>query len=96
MLSGCAVLYRVAADGGAAASYGFYACVICVRKKNLYPSVKAIQKVCCCTGQHTSVLQCESSMGHLQQRVSLVRRRQTQRLRFVNVLTQHSNCPSSA
>jgi hypothetical protein len=24
---------------------GFYACVICVKKKNLYPSVKAIQKV---------------------------------------------------
>lgn len=34
-----------AADGGAAVTHGFYACVICVRKKNLYPSVKAIQKV---------------------------------------------------
>jgi hypothetical protein len=43
----------VAADGGAAVTHGFYACVICVKKKNLYPSVKAIQKVraCCfCCG----------------------------------------------
>jgi ATP phosphoribosyltransferase len=30
---------------GAAAKHGFYACVICVAKKNLYPSVKALQKV---------------------------------------------------
>lgn len=33
------------ADGGAAVTHGFYACVICVKKKNLYPSVKAIQKI---------------------------------------------------
>lgn len=30
---------------GAAAKHGFYACVICVAKKNLYPSVKALQKI---------------------------------------------------
>lgn len=34
-----------AANGGAAAKQGFYACVICVAKKQLYPSVKAIQKI---------------------------------------------------
>jgi hypothetical protein len=34
-----------AAGDGAAVTHGFYACVICVKKKNLYPSVKAIQKV---------------------------------------------------
>jgi ATP phosphoribosyltransferase len=32
-------------SSGAAAKHGFYACVICVAKKNLYPSVKALQKV---------------------------------------------------
>jgi hypothetical protein len=32
--------------GTTAAKHGFYACVICVNKKKLYPSVKAIQKVC--------------------------------------------------
>ncbi|WIA21875.1 hypothetical protein OEZ85_004251 [Tetradesmus obliquus] len=30
---------------GEAAKHGFYACVICVAKKNLYPSVKALQKI---------------------------------------------------
>eukprot|EP00882_Tetradesmus_deserticola_P018178 GHRQ01019505.1.p1 GENE.GHRQ01019505.1~~GHRQ01019505.1.p1 ORF type:complete len:197 (+),score=25.82 GHRQ01019505.1:21-611(+) len=32
-------------NSGAAAKHGFYACVICVAKKNLYSSVKALQKV---------------------------------------------------
>eukprot|EP00775_Hariotina_reticulata_P002546 gene2546-2849_t len=31
--------------GSTAAKHGFYACVICVNKKKLYPSVKAIQKL---------------------------------------------------
>jgi len=33
------------ADGKGGVGHGFYACVICVSKKNLYPSVKAIQKI---------------------------------------------------
>lgn len=37
-------VYGPAGDG-AAVTHGFYACVICVKKKNLYPSVKAIQKI---------------------------------------------------
>lgn len=36
------------ATSGPAAKHGFYACVICVAKKQLYPSVKALQKVSCC------------------------------------------------
>lgn len=34
-------------SGAASARAGLYACVICVAKKQLYKSVKAIQKVCC-------------------------------------------------
>jgi hypothetical protein len=35
----------MAGGDSSAAQHGFYACVICVPKKKLYSSVKALQKV---------------------------------------------------
>jgi ATP phosphoribosyltransferase len=38
-------VFTPANGGGAAAEHGFYAAVICVPKKKLYTSVKALRKV---------------------------------------------------
>jgi hypothetical protein len=38
-------VYTASPDGSAVATHGYYACVICVNKKRLYPSVKALQRV---------------------------------------------------
>ena len=38
-------VFTPANGGGAAAEHGFYAAVICVPKKKLYASVKALRKV---------------------------------------------------
>ena len=39
-------VFTPANGGGAAAEHGFYAATICVPKKKLYASVKALRKVC--------------------------------------------------
>ncbi len=39
-------VFTMNGDGAAAAEHGFYAAVICVPKKRLYPSVKELRKVC--------------------------------------------------
>lgn len=44
-------VFTMNGDNGAAAEHGFYATVICVDKKRLYPCVKELRRVCA-AGMH--------------------------------------------